>query len=62
MRNLPLVFPISLAVLLVMGFFTSAWAVAEGAVSEQEAAAAAGGDGGEYQWHQKAAIVVCPLH
>ncbi len=63
MRRVPLVFPISLAVLAVMSFFTGAWAVAEGAVNERATAAASGdAEAKGYNWHQKAAIVVCPLH
>jgi hypothetical protein len=59
MREIPLVFPLSFAVLLVVIFFTSAFAIADGAVTrEGESAETAA----EYEWYESTAIYVCPLH
>ena len=59
MRDIPIVFPLAFAVLLVVIFFTSAFAVADGAVGREAQAAEAGA---EYEWYESSAIWVCPLH
>jgi len=62
MKHIPIVFPISLVVIVVVMFFSGAYAIAEGA---------AGGPGSEtdlrdvsadVDWYQSAAIWACPLH
>ena len=63
-RDVPLVFPISLAILLVMLFFSGAYAISENAlegeqVSGQVEAAVGSAD---REWLEDAAIFVCPLH
>ena len=64
LRDVPLVFPISLAVIVVMLFFTGAYAISENALEERVAAgqvdAAVAPEGQE--WLEQAAIFVCPLH
>ena len=59
MRHIPIVFPLSFAVLLVIIFFTSAFAVADGAVGREAQATASDA---EYEWYESSAIWVCPLH
>ena len=59
MRDIPLVFPLSFVVLLVVIFFTSAFAIADGAVDREAQVAEAAA---EYEWYESTAIYVCPLH
>lgn len=59
MRDIPLVFPLSFVVLLVVIFFTSAFAIADGAVAREAGATRADA---EYEWYESTAIYVCPLH
>ena len=68
MKNIPIVFPISLAVIIVLTFFTGAWAISENALGSTQpvyAAAdtppASAAEPGE-DWYERAAIWVCPLH
>ncbi len=61
MRDLPIIFPISLAVLIIALFFMGAYAVSAGAVEERQAY------GIERQvsddsLFQKGALFVCPFH
>ena len=64
LRDVPLVFPISFAVILVMLFFTGAYAISENALEERAAAvqvdAAVASE--DREWLENAAIFVCPLH
>ena len=65
LRDVPLVFPISLAIIVVMLFFTGAYAISENALEGEQAAsgqvdAAVAPEGQE--WLEQAAIFVCPLH
>lgn len=76
MRDLPIIFPISLAGLLAMIFFSGAYAISEGATSQESQASttsvAPSGtfnhpnpptEGTErFDWYQDVAIWVCPLH
>ena len=70
MKNIPIIFPIALVVIIIATFFTGAYAIAEGAVrddpgSAQQHRAGTVSDGeasGDYDWYQDAAILVCPLH
>ena len=59
MRHIPVVFPLSFAVILVVIFFTSAFAIADGAVAKAGQPAKADAD---YDWYESTAIWVCPLH
>ena len=59
MRHIPLVFPLSFATLLAVIFFTSAFAIADGAVDRKAQVAEAAA---EYEWYESTAIYVCPLH
>ena len=59
MRHIPIVFPLSFVVLLVVIFFTSAFAIADGAVTREADAIQADP---EYEWYESTAIYVCPLH
>ena len=59
MRHIPIVFPLSFVVLLVVIFFTSAFAIADGAVTREADATQAEA---EYEWYESTAIYVCPLH
>ena len=77
MRDIPIVFPISLAIILAMLVFTGAYAISAdavegvgvysaqaGSVASMNAAASGANEaaGGEYSWYQQAALYVCPLH
>ena len=72
MKDIPVIFPLSLLVIILFSFFTGAYAISEDALSEEPgavSAAAAGessasGDAGslDHEWYQNAAIWVCPLH
>ena len=59
MKHIPVVFPLSFAVILVVIFFTSAFAIADGAVGRESQTA---GADAEYEWYESTAIYVCPLH
>ena len=62
-RGVPLVFPTSLVIILVMLFFTGAYTISENALERsatgQVDAAVASED---REWLENAAIFVCPLH
>ena len=77
MRDIPIVFPISLAIILAMLVFTGAYAISADAVDgggvystpagsvltvNAPPSAANGAADGEYNWYQQAALFVCPLH
>ncbi|HAL48890.1 MAG: hypothetical protein FI707_13490 [SAR202 cluster bacterium] len=74
MRDLPIVFPISLVVILIAIFFTAAYAISEDALSEASPAYASTlespiastdapkDSAADTDWYQQAAIFVCPLH
>lgn len=70
MKNIPIIFPIALVVIIVATFFTGAYAIAEGAVRDSSSSAqqnpagtASEGDTSrDHNWYQDAAILVCPLH
>ena len=71
MREIPVVFPISLAVIVLLLLFTSAYAISSDVAANEQtygASLAQGGFGGtgeqapDRQWFQKAAFAVCPLH
>ena len=64
MKHIPIVFPLSLLVIIVLSFFTGAYAISENALTEQPTAISAAAEQGEpdRQWFEKGAIWVCPLH
>lgn len=61
MRDLPIIFPISLAVLLAALLFASAYAVSANAVSDQSAAGVSR-SAGENSVFERGALLVCPFH
>jgi hypothetical protein len=63
-RDVPLVFPISLVIILVMLFFSGAYAVAENAVEDERVSGQVGAAVGseDREWLEDAALFVCPLH
>ena len=70
MRELPIVFPISLAIIVLLLLFTSAYAISSSAYDSEQAYAASlssgglveGGGAPERSLFQKTAFAVCPLH
>ena len=71
MRELPIVFPISLAIIVLLLLFTSAYAISSNTVANEQLYASnltSGNFGANTErtpdraWFQKAAFVVCPLH
>ena len=70
MRDLPIIFPISLAIILILVFFTGAYAISAGAVPEQPVYTSTPGSGGaptgdettQNSWFEQGAIFVCPFH
>ena len=75
MKHMPLVYPLVFALVVLLTFFTGAYALAEGAVTGQSPtpAASSTGEGGRaeaglqspasgLEWYESAAILVCPLH
>ena len=63
-RDVPLVFPISLAILLVMLFFSGAYAISENALEGERVSGQVEASVGleDREWVENAAIFVCPLH
>jgi hypothetical protein len=70
-KNIPIIFPIALAVIIITTFFSGAYAIAEGAVrsdsanpEQQTGADSSSGDtsSGGHDWYESTAILVCPLH
>ena len=75
MKDIPIIFPIALVVIVVLTFFTGAYAISEGAERDEVPILAASvvGTGSlvgsleqgptlEHDWYENAAIWVCPLH
>ena len=72
MKHIPVIFPLSLLVIVLLSFFTGAYAISEDALSEEPGVIAAAGPGVsnepgdagslDHRWYQKTAIWVCPLH
>ena len=75
MKDIPIIFPIALAVIVVLTFFTGAYAVSEGAERDDAPILAASvvatgslvgslepGPISAHDWYESAAIWVCPLH
>lgn len=61
MRDLPIIFPISLAILLAALLFTSAYAVSANAVSDG-AALGASASASDNTLFERGALLVCPFH
>ena len=68
MREIPIVFPISLAIIVLLLLFTSAYAITSSTVANEQLydASLASDESGENtldrSFYQKAAFAVCPLH
>lgn len=71
MRELPIVFPISLGIIVLLLVFTSAYAISSNTYANEQTYAAnitSGNFGGsaeqapERAFYQQAAFAVCPLH
>ena len=72
MKDIPAIFPLSLLVIVLLSFFTGAYAISEDALSDEPGVIADTAPGRpnepgdaeslDHQWYQKAAIWVCPLH
>ena len=77
MRDIPIVFPIALAIIVAMLLFTSAYAVSANAVANNSAYSSispsglvvptqqgktASDESSDYNWYQKTAFLICPLH
>ena len=61
MRDLPIIFPISLAVLLAALLFASAYAVSANAASDQTAAGVSR-SADENSVFERGALLICPFH
>ena len=65
MKHIPIIFPISLAVITFFLVLSGVYAISEGAVSTTESVSSEDGNVvqiNQFKWHQKAAVWVCPLH
>lgn len=62
MRDLPIIFPISLVVLLIVLFFTGAYAVSAGAAADQQNYVSIGESTDDNNLFEKGALFVCPFH
>lgn len=68
MRELPIVFPISLGIIVLLLLFTSAYAISSNTYANEQAYAATLTSGGSAEQapdrtiFQQAAFAVCPLH
>ena len=71
MRELPIIFPISLAIIVLLLLFTSAYAISSNTAANEQLYASNLASGSfsrnaeqapDRAWFQKAAFAVCPLH
>ncbi len=62
MKDLPLIFPLSLLVIVLLSVFTGAYAIAENALDTQTTAAGTVVQEADIQWFEKGSIWLCPLH
>ncbi len=78
MRDIPIVFPIALAIIVAMLLFTSAYAVSANAVASSSTYSSqlspsgfavptqqgnvVSDESGDYNWYEKTAFFICPLH
>ncbi|MDE0744241.1 MAG: hypothetical protein OSB66_00760 [SAR202 cluster bacterium] len=56
MKEIPLIFPFALLVIIVTLMFSTAYGLADSTVKAKGASAS------QYQWEEKAALWVCPFH
>ena len=74
MKHVPLIYPLSLALIVVVMFFAGVWSIAESAVNGNDIIAvesavttgpsrvSAAPPPATKDWYEKAAIFICPLH
>lgn len=63
MKEIPLIFPLSLLVIILLSVFTGAYAISENALDTQTTAAGTiVQEEADTQWFEKGAIWLCPLH
>lgn len=64
MKHIPIIFPISLAVITFFLVLSGAYAISESAVSTEVVSSEDGNvvQFNQLKWHQKTAVWVCPLH
>ena len=63
MKEIPLVFPLSLLLIVLLSVFTGAYAISENALDAQTTAAGTVVQGeADTEWFEKGAIWLCPLH
>ena len=72
MRHIPIIYPISLVIMLILTFAAGVYAVAEGALEDIAPAYAATasafesetvtGEATQHDWYEQAAVWICPLH
>ncbi len=63
MKEIPLIFPLSLLVIVLLSVFTGAYAISENALETQTATIETGArEDTDTQWFEKGAIWLCPLH
>jgi|TARA_B110000263_G_scaffold221625_1_gene210202 hypothetical protein len=56
MKEIPLIFPFALLVIIVTLMFSAAYGLADSTVKAKGASAS------QYEWEEKAALWVCPFH
>lgn len=63
MREIPIIFPLSLLVIVILSVFTGVYAISENALDTQTATTGTGSqEDADTQWFEKGAIWLCPLH
>ena len=74
-KHIPVIYPLSLVVIILVTFFAGAYAISEGAFKdtspiyaataptfETDAGPAALGGATQHDWYETAAVWICPLH
>ena len=56
MKEIPLIFPFALLIILVALMFSTAYGLADSTVKKK------GPSPSQYEWEEKAALWVCPFH
>ncbi len=56
MKEIPLIFPFALLIIIVALMFSTAYGLAESTVKTKGASVS------QYEWEEKAALWVCPFH
>jgi hypothetical protein len=63
MKHVPIIFPLSFLVLLVVIFASGTYAIAEVAVTNNtDISSTSKAPTNGYDWYQSAAILICPIH